>query len=196
MSDIQRLPEPPAESGSSPSDRSASPNGRASQPPASSPRRNRGWIWYFVILTLLAIGATSILVVYNLSQQLTREQFEKARKLWEEKGPKNYELRYTTRYGEDERLDHYVVVVRGGEVQSVTVNNTIRLKQEQFHEYGMTALFNNIEDFLDRDSKPGQPKVFKVARFSSTDGHLMHYVRRVMGGRERLEITVEEFKSE
>src|SRR5207249_3022497 len=133
MSDMSRLPEPPAEPGASPPDRPASPNGQASPPPArrpQAPRRDRGWIWYFVILTLVAVGATATLVIYNRSQQLTPEELEKARKLWEEKGPKDYELRYTTRAGPDEQLTHYVVVVRGGQVQSVTVNNTLHLKKE------------------------------------------------------------------
>jgi Family of unknown function (DUF6174) len=198
MSDLSRLPEPPADPGSSPPAGPASPNGQAAPPPAKepqAPRRNRGWIWYFVILTLVAVGATATVAIYNWNQQLTPEQLEKARKLWQEKGPKDYELRYTTHtgVGTGEQETHYVVVVRGGKVRSVTVNNTIHLKKEQFHRYGMDGLFNNIEDFLEYDSKPGRPKVYKVAHFSREDGHLIRYVRSVMGSGERVEITVEPF---
>ncbi len=186
MSDTSRLPEPPAEP--------APPNGQVSPGPARSPqarRQSRGWIWYFVILTLVAIGATATVAIYNYNQQLTPGQLEKARKLWDEKGPKDYELRYLTRtgVGTDEQETHYAVVVRGGKVQSVTVNNTIHLKEKQFHRYGMDGLFDDIERFLDYDREPGRPKVYKVARFSPEDGHLVFYVRSVMSGRERVEIT-------
>jgi hypothetical protein len=47
---------------------------------------------------------------------------------------------------------------------------------------------------LKRDSEPGKPQVFKVAKFAPEDGHVLRYVRRVMGSRERVEITVDEFK--
>jgi hypothetical protein len=197
MSDTPRLPDPPPDRNASLSDLPASPNGQAPPPPARAParRRNRRWVWFFAVLALLTVAATVTLIVYNLSQQLTREELAKARKLWEEKGPKDYEFRYTTRYGED-REDHYAVVVRGGQVRSVTLNNTIHLPREKLRHYSMTALFDQIEDFLDLDSKSGRPKVYKVGRFSPADGHLVRYVRRVMGSRERLEIVVEQFKSE
>jgi len=57
--------------------------------------KNRGWIWFFVVLTLLGVAAVGINLAYNLREQITPEQVQAARQLWEEKGPKNYDLVYT-----------------------------------------------------------------------------------------------------
>ena len=118
----------------------------------------------------------------------------KARTLWEEKGPKDYEYRYTKRIGDGGRAEHYHVVVRGGEVQSVTLNETIQIPRDKLVYYGMPRMFDDIEELLKLDSQPGKPQVFKVAHFAPEDGHLLRYVRRVMGGREWVEIAVDEFK--
>jgi hypothetical protein len=190
MPDTPRPPEPPPNGAPSSSEIPLAPD------PAHSPRpgRNRGWIWYFVALLVLSLLATGIIIAYNWSQQLTPEQLEKARTLWEEKGPKDYEYRYKKRIGDEDRADHFHVVVRGGKVRSVTLNDTIQIPKEKLIYYGMARMFDDIEDLLKRDSAPGKPQVFKVARFSPEDGHLLRYVRRVMGSRERVEITVEQFR--
>ena len=44
-------------------------------------RRNRGWIWFFVVLGFLTTLAALIPLWYNLSQQLTREQLDQALKV-------------------------------------------------------------------------------------------------------------------
>ncbi len=187
------------------------------QPPSGAggarvaPRPNRGWLWYFSIVFLLTVIATTTLIVFNLRQQLKPEQLAAARQLWKEHGPKDYELRYTTKTGEEGRVTHYVVVVRGGKVQSLTLNKQQVLDRAtldpkapldrqdnrpiaDFGGYGMEAMFNQIEDFLDKDSKPGQPRVYVRGVFDPQDGHLLRYVRSVMSGRERLEIVVDELK--
>ena len=188
MPDTPRLPD------SQPA-HAASPNGQAA-PPSAPParRRNQSWIWYFALLAVLTIAATATLIVYNLAQQLTPEELAKARKVWEEKGPKDYEFGYTRRYGVEDRVDHFQVTVRGGTVKSVTLNRTMELKPQQLPHYSMTALFDQIEDFMEMDKKPGAPKVYVVGRFSPVDGHLVRYVRRLMGKQERVEILVEDFK--
>ncbi len=61
----------------------------------NAPRRNRGWIWYFVILGVLTVAAVGVLVTFNVQQQLKPEQVEAARRLWEAKGPPDYDMTYT-----------------------------------------------------------------------------------------------------
>lgn len=168
-------------------------------PPAESPgpaaRRSRGWIWYFLVVVVLAVGAAATLVIYNLGQQLTRERFQTVRKLWEAKGPADYEFRYTFRGGKEaEVFNRHHVVVRGKKVESVTLNDQIRVPARQLRHHSMDALLDFIEDFLDQDEK-AKRKVFKVGMFDPRDGHLLRYVRRVTGTTERQEIQVEEFRA-
>jgi hypothetical protein len=198
MSDTPRPPEQPPQPGSPLPEQAASPNGQAPPPPAAAPARRRhrsyGCFWYFAILAVLTLAATATLIIFNLAQQLKPEELAKARKLWDEKGPKNYEFRYTKRAGAEDRPDHFAVVVRGGKVQSVTLNRMHKLDQDKLQYYSITALFNFIEDFMEMDRKPGAPKVYVVGRFSPVDGHLVRYVRRVMGTQQRVEILVEDYK--
>jgi hypothetical protein len=55
----------------------------------------------------------------------------------------------------------------------------------------MPALFRFIEGFLKEDAKADSPRTYTVATFDPDDGHLVHFVRRVSGTTERLEITVD-----
>jgi hypothetical protein len=81
------------------------------------------------------------------------------------------------------------VQVRDGKVTSVTLDGQ-PLEAWQYGYYGMPAMFNDIEMFLEQDSKPGQPRTFKKALFDANDGHIMKFIRRVMGSTERVEISV------
>jgi hypothetical protein len=149
-----------------------------------------GWVWYFVAVGVLAVLAVVVLAVYNLRLQLKPEQLEAARKLWEQKGPHDYRLKYTTKRGDETDEDVYVVVVRGGVTVSV-LRNGRELEKRLRLSYGMSALLDDIEDFLKRDSQKGRPRTYTRALFDPGDGHLVHYVRRVMGSRERVEISVQ-----
>jgi hypothetical protein len=176
------------------------------EPPRSTPpRQSRGWIWYFSVVAVLTVLATGTLIWFNYRQQLKPEQLEAARKLWKEHGPKDYDLRYSVKTRDETRIDHYTVVVRGGKVQAVTLLGERRpavgpapkaeaIPKEKFHYYGMPALFDQIEQFLDQDRQPDRPRVFAVARFDSQDGHLVLYRRSVSATREHQEIIVDEFK--
>jgi uncharacterized protein DUF6174 len=152
--------------------------------------KNHRWIWYFVVLAGLAVLAMASLVVYNLNQQLTSEQIAAARKLWNEKGPKSYQLTYRIKIGIDKEPDIYVVRVRNGEVVSSTLNERPEEKR-LLADRGMDAMFDWIERFQELKAKPNQPQTYIRALFDPKTGAVRWYVRRVMGGSERLEITVE-----
>jgi hypothetical protein len=152
--------------------------------------KNHNWIWYFVVLAVVAVVAMASLVFYNLSQQLTPEQLAAARALWKEKGPKSYQLTYRIKIGIDHEPDIYVVRVRNGEVVSSTLNERPEEKR-LFAERGMDAMFDWIQEFQELTAKPKQPRTFLRARFDDKTGAVRWYVRRVGGSSERLEITVE-----
>ena len=150
--------------------------------------RSRNWIWFFAVLAFLGVLAVTILGVYNLRQQLKPEQVEAARSLWEEKGPRSYDLEYTVvKPGSAEEL--YLVQVRGRRTVKVTLNGR-PLEERLYRDYGMGALLDQIDAFLEHDARPESPRTFAKALFDPGDGHLVHYVRSVRVNREHLEITV------
>jgi hypothetical protein len=52
---------------------------------APSPaKKNRRWIWFFVVVFTMAVAATAVLIAFNLRQQLKPEQLAAARRLWRE----------------------------------------------------------------------------------------------------------------
>ena len=151
-----------------------------------SPRGTRGWIWYFVILGVLAAIFITVLVGFILRQQLKPEQLEIARTLWKQKGPASYDLEYTKTGTVTGR---YKVRVRNGKVQSATLDGEPE-KERLYVFRDMNALFEDIDGFLKIDAQPGNPRADMVATFDRTDGHLLKLVRRVMGTSQRLEINV------
>ncbi len=150
------------------------------------PRRSRTWIWYFVILTVLAIVAVAILIRYNQGQQLTRQQLDQARALWRQKGPGDYDLDYTKAAAATER---YRVQVRHGKVVSA-LRDGQPMEERLYVFYDMPGLFDALDGFLREDAHPGSPRTYMVATFDARDGHLIKLVRRVMGTDQRLEINV------
>jgi hypothetical protein len=151
-------------------------------------RVNRGWIWFFAILSILAVIFIGIQIWYNQRQQLTPEQLRDARARWAEKGPHDYDLQYTIK--KIDATETFDVKVRGGKVTSVVMNGQLQLEPWQYRYHSIPALFGFIDDFLQIDSQPGSPRTFAVASFDPEDGHLIHYVRSVMSKRERQEMTV------
>ncbi len=155
-------------------------------------KKNRNWLWYFLLLAALTIAATSILATYNLRQQLRPDQVDTAIALWKAKGPKDYVLVYNAKKSEQagDMNDHYVVKVKDGQAYEVLVNG-LPLPEERHAYYGMHRLLVDIERFMELDAEPGRPKTYRRGLFDGKTGALAHYVRRVMGSRQRLEITVE-----
>src|SRR6476660_6753191 len=160
------------------------------------PKKNRKWIWYFAVLTVLTIIATATLAIYNIYQQLKPEKLDAAIALWKEKGPKDYVLIYTakTKDHSADRDDHYVVKVKDGRAYEVLING-LAAEERQLAYYGMPRLLQYLERFMEIDAEPGRPKTFLRGDFNAKTGALVRYVRRVMGTRQRLEINVESLEA-
>jgi hypothetical protein len=163
---------------------------------AVSRRRSRrtGWIWFFAVLAVLAAVAIVIQVWYGNKSQLTREQLAQAEARWKAKGPADYDMDYTLR--KLDSTENYRVKIRSRRAISVICNDQ-PLEERLFRYSEMPTLFGFIERFFELDAEPGRPRTFVIGTFDSTDGHLLHYVRSVMGhweGRERQEITVTRFE--
>ncbi len=157
-------------------------------------KKNRAWIWVFVVMFGMAIVGSVVLIRFNLEQQLKPEQLEAARKLWRESGPANYTYTYTILRNEEPQPDRYQVMVRDGKVVNSKFNNQEE-EARLFPHRSMDALFDYIERFMRIDSEKNAPKTFVRAVFDQKTGAALWYVRRVMGGRQREEITVEAFTS-
>jgi hypothetical protein len=158
--------------------------------------RNRNWVWFFVAVGVLAVVA--IVVLRYATQRfgrllLTKERLEAARKLWDEKGPKDYELSYDVKRAGSDKADVRVVRVRGGKTEFVS-DNGIALGADKFSFYGMPAMFAELWDFLKENDKTGQPKATLWAIFDEDDGHVKSYGRRGPGGQGGVELTVTELK--
>jgi hypothetical protein len=152
--------------------------------PFALPRRGRGWIWFFAVLGILAVLAITIPIVYNLRQQLKLEDLEAARALWQQKRPSDYDLTYTKR---GSVTGTFVVRVRAGQVVDVTMDGQ-PVEERLYRSLDMTALLEDLEEFLRLDARPGSPRAFNQAVFDPADGHLIRYVRSVTRPRQRLEI--------
>ena len=162
------------------------------------PLKSRSWLWYFIGLTLLAIvliGWLWLFIQEHLapSRQLKIEQLIAARKRWQEKKISDYQVVYTVHRGGGSQ-DEFFVVVKSGKVQEVVLNRNQKLRPDQLEDHSMTGLFNDIERFLTIDEKPGAPQTFRQGIFDSDDGHLVFFRRQVLGGPERVEIDVKEFR--
>jgi len=155
----------------------------------TEPRKSHAWVWFFAVLAVLAVGAVVGNWYYNLSQQLTPEQLQAAEDLWKKNGPRDYDLHIVREVsganssGEPAH-EELLAKVRNGKVVMVTLNGR-PLEPRLFPEYDVEAWFDFIERFLEIDHQPGAPRTFTRARFAPTDGHILEYVRRVSGTRER-----------
>jgi len=163
------------------------------------PAKNRNWIWYFLGIALVAVVLLTWLALFIQQQiapdrQLKPEELRSARKRWEASKIKDYQMVYTVIPAAGAKKDQFFVDVRGGKVREVVMNGKERLPEEQLEFHSMEGLFNDIDLFLYRDGRPDSPPTFCRGYFDSSDGHLLQFVRRVVGGTERVEIKVEEFK--
>ncbi len=167
-------------------------------PPAPAPpQKNYIWIYYFAFLVIASVGVTVFMIRFNLSIQLKPEELEAAHKLWEQKGPRSYNMVYTEQINAEERKTVFAVKVRAGKVVEVLMNGKpLEPTKEdgQVHDprpyHTMDGKFRDIERFMDLDQKKDAPKVYVTADFDANDGHVERYIRNVMGTTQRVELNV------
>jgi hypothetical protein len=159
--------------------------------PNQKPRINHGWIWFFIVLAVLAMAAVFIQVWYNPTVPLTASLLSEAQTRWKERGPRNYDMDYTIK-----TLDNTAQVqvhVRNGKAVWATMNG-VALESRLYHYHTMPALLAFIEEFREQDAQPGRPRTYTNVLFDPVDGHLIHYVRSVALKRERQEIIVQRIR--
>lgn len=153
--------------------------------------RNRNWIWFFAVLTVLAIAAVGINLVYNVKQQLTPADLDAAIALWTAQGGTDYDLtvrqEVSSSASDQPTRSEFVTEVRRKTIVSVTLNG-LPLEERLWSARDVSGWFASIERFMDIDTEPGAKKVFCRAEFDLKDGHPLRYVRRVAGTRERQEL--------
>ena len=158
--------------------------------------RPRRWLWYFGLLALAAPFAIGVPWWYNLKQQLTPERLAAARRLWEEKGPRDYVAEFAV------RLDYnpepggrvprrYLATVRGGKAVSVTDLDGRPLRPGDYEIGTVDELFDLIGRQLREDEAAGGRRPFVVALFGKEDGHVARYRRSVIRTRELFEVVVD-----
>jgi hypothetical protein len=160
------------------------------------PRRaaNRNWLWFFIVVIVLAVAGIAINWSYNLRQQLTMEQLDAALALWKEKGPQHYDLTIekiissAAMEGEPRRETVEVKVRRGKPLAGTVDGRPIEQADRILPDYDMAGWFDFIREFLERDLAPNAPRTFRRAVFDLQTGALKHFVRRVSGTRERQEL--------
>src|SRR5262249_41955516 len=113
------------------------------------------------------------------------------RALWEEKGPRDYQMKYTKN---GTVTGTFEVEVLNRKVQKVTDDGRL-LERRQFPYHSMSALFDDLEVFSKMRSQPGGGRRFLVAQFDKEDGHLRHYIFSDPSTGQRIEVTVETLKS-
>lgn len=152
-------------------------------------RRKVGWVWFFVILTVLTVTGIVLQLWFNLSQQATPERLMEARRLWDAHGVSDYTLEYLI-LEKSKDAETYTVKVVQGQVDSAVTGNGRRLKPGEIPFRSVDALFDRAHEWLDASRQPGSPSTYVAAAFDPIDGHPVRLVRSVRSTRERVEITV------
>jgi hypothetical protein len=172
------------------------------------------WIYFFAVLAALGVVAVVVPIYYNRSMQLKEEDVIQARKLWEVKGPRDYDLELMRREhrlvsGSDveEIADEYRVKVRDGRVTSVVskargdllVDETVGLAlgpvirveppPDDLPPLTVEDFFKEIEARIqsDRSSASGRKNYAMASFVMKEDGHPTRYVHRVAGSKQRIE---------
>jgi hypothetical protein len=152
-------------------------------------KKNRGWIWYFAFLIVASAAAAGTMIWFNKSIQLTPEKLGAARALWQQKGPRDYTLRYTKQLNQNANIDTFVATVRAGTVVEVLMNGK-PLEANQWPYHSMDGIYRDVVRFMELDSKPGSSKVFVSAIFDNETGALRKYIRSDMKTRDRVELNL------
>lgn len=170
---------------------------RAEEPLARrETRRSSRWMWFFGILTMMAVPFITVPLWYNMEQQLRAEQLNGALQRWENQGPTDYTLTYKVRreYTPDpvKRVpDTYRVEVRSGKVRSIRGPEGQRSSLQDFPFGSMEDMFGHVSRQLAIDAEADGKKPFVVAAFNKQDGHIVYYRRSVIRTGELLEVEIE-----
>lgn len=167
--------------------------------------RSRRWIGFFVILSILALTAIVVPIVYNLSIQLRPEQIADAKRRWQENAPAAYDLEYLVksddegsgtpeiRYLVQVRSGRIVLIMEGDEViyldpmlAAVMGADVFALTSEEQGRHGVLALFAQIEEAMRQADTAGRRDYVK-ADFDPQDGHPSHFIHRVRATKKRVE---------
>jgi len=199
MSDTNIQPGPPPDVPTPPPPgdtniQAGAPPHAPTSPPA--PSANNAWIYFFAFLLIASIGVTVFMIWFNQSIQLTPHDLETARKLWEQKGPKNYNMVYTQQINDEDKKTAFFVKVRNKEVVEVLMNGKplepTKGDDGQIQDprayHSMDAKFRDVERLMDIDQRKGAPKVYVIANFDPETGAILRYIRRVMGTTQRIEL--------
>jgi hypothetical protein len=155
-------------------------------------QRNRGWIWFFVVLGILAAAAVTINVLYSARQRLTMDQLRAAEDRWDQGGPRDYDLVIDKTIGSatpggDKTRDRITVEVRGGKSRKGTINGQ-PLDERLLGQYDMTGWLSFVEEFVRQSEKPDAPRTFLSADFDPQTGALLRFRRSVRTTREWVEV--------
>jgi hypothetical protein len=161
------------------------------------------WVWVFLVLGLLGAAAISISWVYNVRQQLTLEELNHNRDLWQKEQPRDYVMEFTKVVGEGNQRseESFITTVRDGRVRSVVRRQVTKtgpyekaLDPDQYGSYTMDALFDAIDRLMQVDSEKGHSRVHR-AIFDAQNGRLVYYLHGGGAGEPRLEISVTRFEA-
>lgn len=150
--------------------------------------------WFFLLLGVLVLAAIAIPFVYNVNQLLKREDYEAARKRWEETKLRNYDLSLHERLeekGKGQRDAYYEIQVRNGEAVSVKQQDKRvdldRLSEDRKRRLTVTGMFEKIGQDLEEESHREGRHNYMTAAFDKETGCPIRYVRRVRQDGTRLE---------
>jgi hypothetical protein len=155
-------------------------------------QRNRGWIWFFVVLGILAAAAVTINMLYSARQRLTMDQLRSAQERWDRTGPRDYDLVIDKTIGSatpggDKTRDRITVEVRGGKGRAGKINGQ-PLDERLLSEYDMAGWLSFVEEFVRQSEKPDAPRTFLSADFEPKTGALLRFRRSVRTTREWVEV--------
>lgn len=158
---------------------------------------------FFALLTLLALTAIAVPIVYNLSLQLDADDVKAARQRWQEHGPSDYVLEYLVKRDRDPRGDEYWVKVRNGQVVSVFRNGeplllenpvglflgfgSRTLPEGDYSAYGVDGLLDEIERLVTEGIESEGKRNYATSTFDKVDGHPIRFIFRVARSNIRLE---------
>ncbi len=175
--------------------------------------KSRVWIVFFLMLAFMAGLGIVVPLVYNLSLQLKTEDAAAARKLWQTKGPADYDLEYRTKVDRDEPIEYRVAVRNREAAFLATAKGEIVVMAEELEEaIGLVAggtaticapriasseeltrqhtidgFFHLIEAKLSDDVAVGG-RNYATATFDPECGYPIRYIHRVRGSNERIEL--------